>query len=74
MILDCLQSKRYCKAIMNDLLLFTPSKRSHIDKLEDLLKELLKIDYKFLLGNVNCSEQISNICVIKYSFRTKEFA
>ena len=27
---------------MDDLLLFTPSKRSHRDKLEDLLKELLK--------------------------------
>ena len=32
----------YCKAIMDDLLLFTPSKRSHIDKLEDLLKALLR--------------------------------
>ena len=27
---------------MDDLLSFTPSKRSHIDKLEDLLKALLK--------------------------------
>ena len=27
---------------MDDLLLFTPSKRSHMDKLEDLLKALLK--------------------------------
>ena len=27
---------------MDDLLLFTPSKRSHRDKLEDLLKALLK--------------------------------
>ena len=27
---------------MGDLLLFTPSKKSHLDKLEDLLKELLK--------------------------------
>ena len=27
---------------MNDLLLFTPSKKSHMDKLEDLLKALLK--------------------------------
>ena len=41
-ILDCLQNKRYCEAIMDDLLLFTPSERSHIDKLEDLLKALLK--------------------------------
>ena len=36
-ILDCLQSKKYCEAIMDDLLLFTPSKRSHITKLKDLL-------------------------------------
>ena len=26
-ILDCLQSRKYCEAIMDDLLLFTPSKR-----------------------------------------------
>ena len=35
-ILDCLQSRKYCKAIMDDLLLFTPSKKSHMDKLEDI--------------------------------------
>ena len=40
--LDCLQSRKYCEAIMDDLLLFTPSKRSHIVKLEELLKALLK--------------------------------
>ena len=39
-ILDCLQSKRYCLAIMDDLLLFTPTKSSHFDKLEDLHKAL----------------------------------
>ena len=36
-ILNCLQSKKFCKAIMDDLILFTPSKESHIDKLEDIL-------------------------------------
>ena len=41
-ILGCLQSRKYCKAIIDDLLLFTPSKKSHIAKLEDLLKALLK--------------------------------
>ena len=40
-ILECLQSRKYCQAIM-DHLLFTPSKRSHIAKLEDLLKALGK--------------------------------
>ena len=42
MILDCLQNRKYCEAIMDDLLLFTPSKRSHMDKLKDLLRALLK--------------------------------
>ena len=41
-ILNCLQSKKYCEAIMDELLLFTPSKSSHMAKLEDLLKALLK--------------------------------
>ena len=41
-ILDCLQNRKYCEAIMDDLLLFTPSKTPHRDKLEDLLKALLK--------------------------------
>ena len=41
-ILDCLQSRKYCEAIMDDLLLFTPSKKTHMNKLEDLLKALLK--------------------------------
>ena len=41
-ILDCLQNGKYCKAIMDDLLLFTPSKRSQMDKLKDLLTALLK--------------------------------
>ena len=41
-ILDCLQSRKYCEAIMDDLLLFTPSKATHWTKLEDLLKALHK--------------------------------
>ena len=41
-ILECLQSRKYCKVIMDDLLLFTPMKKVHISKLEDLLKALLK--------------------------------
>ena len=41
-ILDCLQSRKYCEAIMDNLLLFTPSKETHMNKLEDLLKGLLK--------------------------------
>ena len=49
MILDCLQSKKYCEAIIDDHLSLTPSKRSHIDKLEDLLKALLKNGLKISL-------------------------
>ena len=41
-ILNCLESRRHCEAIMDDLLLFTPSKQLHMGKLEDLLKALLK--------------------------------
>ena len=41
-ILDCLQSRRYSEANMDDLLLFTPSKTMHLAKLEDLLKALHK--------------------------------
>ena len=33
---------------MDDLLLFTPSKKSHMDKLEDLLSALLKNGLKIL--------------------------
>ena len=41
-ILNCLQNRKYCEAIMDDLLLFTPTKLSHFEKLEDLLKALHK--------------------------------
>ena len=41
-ILNCLQNRKYCEAIMDDLLLFTPTKASHFKKLEDLLKALCK--------------------------------
>ena len=41
-IFNCLESRNYCEAIMDDLLLFMPSKQSHMRNLEDLLKALLK--------------------------------
>ena len=41
-ILNCLKSRKYCEAIMDDLLLFTPAKSSHFEKLKDLLKALCK--------------------------------
>ena len=48
-ILECLESRKYCKAIMDNLLLFTPTKKPHISKLEDLLKALLKNGLKISL-------------------------
>ena len=47
-ILDCLQSKKFCEAIMDDLILFTPSKESHMNKLKDILKALLMNGLKIL--------------------------
>ena len=41
-ILECLESKKHCESIMDDLFLFTPMKKLHMAKLEDLLKPLLK--------------------------------
>ena len=41
-ILNCLSSRQYCEAIMDDLLLFTPNKQTHFEKLVDLLQALCK--------------------------------
>ena len=65
-ILNCLQSKKYCEAFMDDLLLFTPSKSSHIAKIEDLLKALLKTGLKILPKNVSYLGQICNTWVMRY--------
>ena len=45
-ILECLQSRRHCEAIMDDLLLFTPLKKAHMAKLEDFIETLLKNSLK----------------------------
>ena len=41
-----LKCKNHCEAITDDLLLFTPSKKVHMAKLEHLLKALLKNSLK----------------------------
>ena len=46
-ILNSLQSRKYCEAIMDDLLLFTPSKIVHIANLEYILKALITNGLKF---------------------------
>ena len=71
-ILDCLQSRKYCEAIMDDLLLFTPSEDSHMNKLEDLLKALLKNGLKYQQRNVNYSRPAYNTWVMKYLFKTEK--
>ena len=65
-ILDCLQSRTYREAIMNDLLLFMPPKKSHIAKLEDLLKALLKMDSTYHQRYANSLEKNYNIWEILY--------
>ena len=39
-ILSCLSSRKYCEAIMDELLLFLPNKQMHFEKLIDLLQAL----------------------------------
>ena len=60
-ILNSLQSRKCCEAIMDDLLLFTPSKKTHITKLEYLLKALRKNGLKIPPKNVNYLGQSCNI-------------
>ena len=59
--LSCLQSKKYCKAIMDDLILFTPSKESHMNKLEDILNALLKKWIKSVAQEVSI---VQNQCTV----------
>ena len=68
-ILDCLQNRKFCEAIMDDLLLLTTSKRSHRDKLEDLLKTLLKNGLKISPKKCQLFRTICNTWVMKYLFK-----
>ena len=65
-ILECLESKKHCKVIMDDLLLFTPTKKLHMAKLEDLLKALLKNRLKMSPKSVSYLKQNYNIWEILY--------
>ena len=68
-ILGCLQSRKHWETFMDDLLLFTPSKRAHMAKLEDLLKALLRNGLK--ISPKKCQlfntelQYMGNIIVIK---------
>ena len=48
-ILSVLSSRKYCEVIMDDLLLFTPNKQMHFEKLVDLLRALCKNGLKISL-------------------------
>ena len=41
-ILNSLQGRKYCEVIMDDLLLFTPSKKVHMDKVRRSPKGIKK--------------------------------
>ena len=65
-ILGCLQSRKNCKANMDDLLLFAPLKRAHKAKLEGLLKALLNNGLKISTKSVSYLKQNYNIWGITY--------
>ena len=65
-ILECLQNMKHCEAIMDDLLLFTPSKKAHIAKVEDLLNALLKNGLKMSHRNASYLKQNYNILEMLY--------
>ena len=71
-ILNCLESRKYCKVIMDDLLLFTPSKQSLMTKLKDLLKALLKNGLKISPKSANYLERNCNTWVIPSLYKRKE--
>ena len=60
-ILNFLSSRKYCEAIMDDLLMFMPTKQSHFDNLEDLLKALYINGLKICPQNVSYSRLNCNI-------------
>ena len=71
-ILDCLQSRKYCEAIMDDLLLFTPSE-THMNKLEDLLKALLKNGLKISPKKCQLLKPVYNAWEMKYLLKLKKY-
>ena len=58
---------------MDDLLMFIPTKKSDITKLEDLLKALLKNGLKISLKEISaCLEKNYNIWVILFLLKTRD--
>ena len=65
-ILDCLETRKHCKAIMDDLLLFTPTKKANMAKVRGLLKALLKNGLKISPKSVSYLKQNYSIWEIQY--------
>ena len=65
-ILDCLENRKHCEAIMHNLLLFTPTKKVNMSKLRDLLKALLKNGLKISPKSVSYLKQNYNTWEIQY--------
>ena len=57
---------------MDDLLLFTPTEKSHIAKLEDLLKALLKNGFKISPKKCQLFRKNYNMWETPYSLKTRE--
>ena len=64
-----MQSRKHCEANMGDLLLFTPTKKTCMPKLEDLLKALLKTNLKYPQSNLSYLktelQYMGNVILIK---------
>ena len=41
-ILSCLSSRKYCEAIMDDLLMFMPNKQTHFEKTSQLIVSIVQ--------------------------------
>ena len=65
-IVECLQGRKHCEAIKDNLLLFTPSKKAHRAKLEDLLRALLKMVLKYLQRSASYLKQSYNTLEMFY--------
>ena len=72
-ILSCPSSRKYCKAIMDDLLLFTPNKQMHFEKLIDLLRALCKNDLKISLKKCQLFKTELQYMVTPSSLRKREY-
>ena len=71
-ILSCLSSRKYCEAIMDDLLLFNTQQADTLWKNSWLIVSIVaKMSWKFLQRNASCLEQNCNIWVTPSSLRRK---